>query len=436
MNSNIGDLGFSLILFIILSGISVWIISNTRSQIETVKHQIKLFIVSITVRYVSAILFYVLGLSALVGDEDSSGYYIGLYYYGLWKLKGYDVFDLPSIWMTSFSLRHQGYYFLAGTYYFLTDYDGRMGLAVINCLFGALTAVLSYRIARILYSNWTAVRVGWAICFIPSMIIWSCQTLKEPVVIFLETLALYACVKLRQGKFSIKYIIVCVVIALVIYPFRFYASLVTGVAIMVTLILPSFSNRRGSSIVPGLIVIALVLSLASSSGMLARSEAEISAMDIERIQQFRANVALEGSGVENTFDMTTTTGFALATIVGGLHLALAPFPWQIRFSPRILLTLPEMLYWWWIFFAGLIPGLIYIAKTRLFDFLPMMIFIAALGFLYSMMFGNIGLIFRQRAQLMPWLLIFCMIGLEIKAVKKYLKKQSSSHLQHSQGIRV
>jgi hypothetical protein len=37
------------------------------------------------------------------------------------------------------------------------------------------------------------------------------------------------------------------------------------------------------------------------------------------------------------------------------------------------------------------------------------------------MFGNVGLIFRQRAQLLPWLLIIAVVGLERRALRKTLK---------------
>jgi hypothetical protein len=35
-----------------------------------------------------------------------------------------------------------------------------------------------------------------------------------------------------------------------------------------------------------------------------------------------------------------------------------------------------------------------------------------------MMFGNIGLIYRQRAQLLPWLLILAAVGLERRVVSR------------------
>jgi hypothetical protein len=114
---------------------------------------------------------------------------------------------------------------------------------------------------------------------------------------------------------------------------------------------------------------------------------------------------------------------AMALGVGGAHLLLAPFPWQLgRASLRMLLTTPELVIWWWIVFVGLIPGLWHVCKSRLSDAQPMLFFILGLGMLYSMMFGNVGLVFRQRAQLLPWLLIIAVFGMEQRAIRKLLKR--------------
>jgi hypothetical protein len=87
-----------------------------------------------------------------------------------------------------------------------------------------------------------------------------------------------------------------------------------------------------------------------------------------------------------------------------------------------LLTTPELVVWWWLVFMGLIPGLWHVCKTRLADAQPMLFFIVGLGLLYSMMFGNVGLIFRQRAQLLPWLLIIAIAGLEQRAIRNLLRR--------------
>jgi 4-amino-4-deoxy-L-arabinose transferase-like glycosyltransferase len=286
--------------------------------------------------------------------------------------------------------------------------------------------VLVYRIAISLFSRWTAVRAGWAACFFPSLIIWSAQTLKEPVIIFLEALALYACVNLKLSGFSLKYFLICVAAIVLLPPFRFYTAYLAAAVAVMSLVIPWLGKGK-SSFKSALAVSALVALLVISSGYMARNEAVIERFtQVKEIASFKSNVARGyGSGVENNYDLNSASGLAMSLVVGGAHMLLAPFPWQLGGgSLRMLLTAPELVVWWWLVFVGLVPGLWHVCKTRFSDVQPMLFFIAGLGLLYSMMFGNVGLIFRQRAQLLPFLLIIAVVGLEQRALQKWIKRRA------------
>src|SRR2546427_340087 len=81
---------------------------------------------------------------------------------------------------------------LLGLYFYVTRLDGELSAAALSCFSGALTAVMAYRLARLVFSEAVAVRTGWLICFFPSMIVWSIQTIKEPIVILCELMGIYA----------------------------------------------------------------------------------------------------------------------------------------------------------------------------------------------------------------------------------------------------
>lgn len=418
------DLWFALLLIPLLAIGGYALISLTDTHAETRAHQKKLFLIAFAIRVLGALAIYEIGLANIVGDEDSSGFFMGRMYAGIWEAQGKTLLDLPALWVPAFEEHHRGYYYLVGTLYFLTGVIGRMSPAILNSFFGALTVVFAYRIARSLFSNWSAVRVGWLVCFFPSMIIWSCQTLKEPVVILLETVALYSCLRLKQAGFDLKYILLCGVSIMLLYPFRFYASLVAAVAVFLSMALPEIGRRTASVKIAGFLIVLLVLPIAYSSGVIARSESQLEQFDLQRIQQFRTDIARgSGSGVENTYDLQTPGGFTVGTLVGAAHLLLAPFPWQIRGSLRAIFTIPELLVWWWLVWVGLIPGINHVLRHRLIEAMPALVFIAGLGLLYSMMFGNVGLIFRQRAQLLPWLLVFVVAGLELRQIRRTLQKR-------------
>jgi hypothetical protein len=112
-------------------------------------------------------------------------------------------------------------------------------------------------------------------------------------------------------------------------------------------------------------------------------------------------------------DVGTVRGFASALAVGGVHLLLAPLPWQTGGGGlRVYLTFPEMVAWWCLLPVAVVPGLVRPIRWRFDDVLPILIFVVGLGTAYSLLFSNIGLIFRQRSQLLPWFFVFAGVGID------------------------
>lgn len=417
------DLIFAIVLLLVFAALGSFLITLTRTHYQTRVTQIKIFLAALVVRFAASVAIYEFGLVRVLGDEDGSGWYSGVILMKTWVQKHVGLVELPAVLFEAFEEHHRGYGYLLGLLFYITDSPARLPAAALNCFCGALIVVFAYRIANSLFSPWVATRVGWLACLFPSLIIWSAQTVKEPVIILLESIALYTCVRLKQSGFSTRYVVLCGAAMLLLLPFRFYAAYLTAITAMVSLAVPQLGKRK-FSIFSALAVAVIVIPLAISSGILAKSEVQIEQFNVQRIQQFRVNVATGGSGYKSQYDMSTPSGFVLGTGVGAAHLLLAPFPWQLGgASLRMLLSLPEMLAWWWLFFFGFAPGVRHIVRTRLSDVLPLLIFICGLGLLYSMMFGNVGLIFRQRAQLLPWLLIFAVVGLQMRAARKLLKQQ-------------
>lgn len=408
------------ITFTLLLGIAgFFILLAGQRHRPTLHFQTRLFLVALVLRFALSIAIYQFGLVRYVGDEDASGWGLGADLSREWATRGASLFDLPFRMAEGFGQHHRGYYYLLGGFFFVTDSPFRLVAAALNCFFGALTVVFAYRVARTLFTDWVAARVGWWTCLFPSMLIWSAMTVKEPVVILLETAALYGCVRLREIGVSPRHLLLCAACIVLLIPFRFYAAYLVGLAVVLSLVAGDLfrPQRAFSAVLLGALVIPLLLGTAR----LATRERKY---DLDYVQSFRKNVATGGarvgaqSGVQTDYDMRTPVGFGLGTAVGAAHLLLAPFPWQLRGSVRMLATAPELLYWWWLVFAGVIPGLLYAVKRRLPDVVSTLVFLAGFGLLYSMMFGNVGLIFRQRAQLLPWLLIFAAVGLEQRMLRR------------------
>lgn len=413
------DLFSGLLLFILLSVAGGLALSATRNHRQALGFQVRIFLYAFAVRFALSIVIYEFGLVNILGDEDASGWLAGVGFQQTWMRQKVDLLDLPSVLLGAYDGHHRGYGYMLGALFYLWGAPARMPAAVLNCFFGALTCVFAYRTASTLFSSWVAIRVGWLTCLFPSLVIWSAQTVKEPIVILLETIALYCCTHLKLFGFSLRHALLCGLTILLVVPFRFYAAYVAGAAVLLALILPQISRGK-VTFSSALAVSVLVIPILVTSGILVRHEVEFERFNLQYIESFRRNVAVgTGSGVETSYDLQTPTGFGMATVVGGAHLLLAPFPWQLTSgSLRKMLATPELFVWWWLFFFGVLPGLWHSLRSRFSDIQPLLFFSFGLGLLYSVMFGNVGLAYRQRAQLLPWLLIFAVVGLEQRVLRR------------------
>jgi Ca2+/Na+ antiporter len=94
--------------------------------------------------------------------------------------------------------------------------------------------------------------------------------------------------------------------------------------------------------------------------------------------------------------------------LGLTYLLLAPFPWQLT-SLRQAITLPEMIVWW-ASIPLLVLGTWFTIKHRLREIAPILIFTSLLTLTYSIMQGNVGTAYRQRAQLLVFYFVFVAVG--------------------------
>src|SRR5438477_6841924 len=312
---------------------------------DTVRPQIALFLVSLGTRFAFSTWVYQFGLVKILHDEDSGGWVLGIPLQRLWSQQRLSLIDLPYALLGAFQGEHYGYRYMLGALFYLINSPTRMVAAVLNCFFGALTVVFAYRIARTLFSEWVAIRVGWWTCLLPSLIVWSAQTVKEPVVIFLETLALYACVNLKRSGFSARHIVLCALTTILVIPFRFYVAYISAGAIIFSLLLPHLTRRK-MSIGSALVVVLLLVPPLLLSGVLIRHETRFDKFDAKFISTYRHGLAVgAGSGVETNYDVGTNQGLAMATVTGGAYLLMAPFPWDLGGSTRKILTTPEVFVW-------------------------------------------------------------------------------------------
>jgi hypothetical protein len=301
---------------------------------------------------------------------------------------------------------------------------GRNMLAIqlVNCVFGAATAVLIFLCAHRIFNNLRVARfASIAVAFYPSLVLWSSQGLKDGPIVFFLALAILATLRLGE-QLSAKYIaaLICSLIALL--SLRFYVFYMICIAVvgafvvgMQSVTAKSFARQFVAMLLLGL---ALTYFGATRSANIQLERYG----SLEKVAISRASAASSaGSGFMRDVDVSSSTG-ALSTVpMGMIYLLFAPFPWQMA-SLRQSITLPEMIVWWCAV-PLLVLGLWFSMRYRLRMISPMLIFTAMLSLAYSVFQGNVGTAYRQRAQLLVFYFIFAAVGLVLVLEKREEKKR-------------
>jgi 4-amino-4-deoxy-L-arabinose transferase-like glycosyltransferase len=298
-------------------------------------------------------------------------------------------------------------YYVAGLYALI----GRNMLAtqLINAVLGAATAPLLFLATRLVFddiriSRWTALGAA----FMPSLILWSAQGLKDGPIMFLLALSILATLKLTR-RFTVSTLLILIGALLGIMAFRFYVFYMLVAAIGGTLIIGTQTLTAES--LGRQVVLLIVLGVAMSFfGAWMGSRAHIERYSsLQVLQTNRLDAATSAKSGFGKDENVSTAGGAVAAIPQGLvYLLLAPFPWQLG-SFRQAITMPEMIAWW-LSFPMFILGTLYSIKHRLRKALPILLFTVMLTLAYSVFQGNIGNAYRQRAQLLIFYFIFTAAG--------------------------
>ncbi len=408
-----------LITAVLMVVIGMLAIGWTTHHADTVIAQRKMFLQALSLRYFAGLAMYAFNInSVVIGMGDDAGAWHGLRYQAFLDDPENGLFALPTYLVNSFVGINRGYGPWIGLFFYLTRLTGLFTVVSISAFAGAMTVIVVYRLGRTLFSETVATRAAYLVMCFPSLVLWSSLPLKEPIVILLEVSAIYACMRLRHDGLTPRHLVLCVGSLLLLLSMRFYVFYLLGAVVLASLLLFR-SGARALSPAQGLAIsLALLGPIYLISGSLkAHMDFFEKRANLESAEKFRTDVSKAStveatrSGIELDYDLNTSQGFVMQALVGSAHLLLAPFPWQLRIgSLRMFLTTPELLFWWYIFFRWVVPGLGILFRQRLNDLIPIFLFMLLLGGVYSMTCGNIGIIYRQRAQFLPYFLIFGAYG--------------------------
>jgi len=291
----------------------------------------------------------------------------------------------------------------------------------LNCLFGAWSGVLLYWIARLYLPERNARIAGWLGAYWPSLFLWSTQNLKEPMSVFLLLAAFYCLlVPARRiiwllvrllglgtvwalkvlnpfvGPLVAASVIVAAILRLRFLRVGFLAVAGLSVALLVTghveLLQPI--TRKVDRLIFGRPVIELAL---TPQRFIQAVEYLRRARMAESRTPFLEDVRFERPGHLVRF-------FPVAFAA----LLTMPMPWTVR-SLSECVGAVEMLLWYPLFIFAL-RGVVRAFKggaEQALLLVTTLIMCAAIALLE----GNVGTLFRHRANVWPLLLLFTAIGL-------------------------
>jgi len=232
--------------------------------------------------------------------------------------------------------------------------------------------------------------------------------LKDGPIILLLTLSMLATLKLGE-KFSVTYVTALVLSLFGLLTLRFYVFYIVVIAVTAAFILGRRQLTAQSFARQMIIIIVIGLGLGYFGVSRYASQQFETFASAEQLQRMRLDASQSAaSGFAQDVDVSTASG-ALSTVPLGLtYLLLAPFPWQLA-SLRQAITLPEMLVWW-SSIPLLVLGAWFTIKHRLREIAPIIIFTSLLTLTYSIVQGNVGTAYRQRAQLLIFYFVFAAVG--------------------------
>jgi hypothetical protein len=329
---------------------------------------------------------------------------------------------LPPMFMADDAVRSRiGYYnFVTLQYYLLSP--SFMIPRLLNCLAGALIVFYAYRLATLVFGRLEGrVAAVWTTLF-PSLILWSTVNLRDIWLALSVLVIVYHSMELRE-RFNLTSIATIIAHLIWIQYNRSYL-----VMIMIGGIIGVFAfartKRLGRDFLVGGLLVALFMTLHYGFG-LGRDGFEwldLGKVSIQREKLARANVGESGYlgslSLQNPTVLVTFFPLLLA------YFLFSPFPWQMT-AFRRLITLPEMVFWYW-----LIPFVWIAARTavreRISQHLALLLPVLVITVAFALPAANVGLAYRYRAQVIGLLLPFAAAGYVSRRVPSLARQTAAA----------
>lgn len=390
----------------------------------------KLFLLAFITRIIGAtVLYHVVFLSNRTGllfdswSYSENGYRI----LNLWLggLRDFDaIVEQMGIMTTSGNLGN--YDFWNAIVYFFT---GKSPLCVvfINCLLGSFTVIIIYYITRFICDKKIAKLASILVAFWPSTFFWSIQNLKDPMILFLATLLIWAVLHIKV-RFRLSFLIILILSTILLKQMRFFLFALFYVVILpLSLLFPVWKRRKLEITVLALLLAVGAFFYIDSMKIIFMDNllgAEQNQSFLSWAYKMRTYRTLDASSAFLTnidFSDPLKMGFFMPAAL--LVIWFAPFPWQVGSALQII-ALPEMLIYYMLI-PSMIFGIKFVVRNKLSKGGLIIAYIIVITFVLAFIEGNVGTLFRHRSMMLPFYLIFIAIGLNRHEFKVTYRENKS-----------
>jgi hypothetical protein len=328
------------------------------------------------------------------------------------------------------NMEGKGYFFLVAALYLPF---GKFVLfpKLLNAWIGSLAVLELFRLTRLISgSDTAALRAAKFMAYFPSMILWSSQMIRDVWVQWLLIRLAREVVELK-GRIIVSRIFSIVALIWLLTQFRAYLLYAAVGPFVLSFMVGRVKDIGRNYLLGAGFAIALTFVGGKSIG------GKIQSFDLVELQRLRSwtsseNVAASGFGAEA--DVSTVEGLVNFLPVGLAYFFFAPFPWQIG-SVSKTLAIPETLYFYTLV-PGIFAGIAFLVRKRLADSVGLLLMTVTVTFGYAVGQGNVGTLYRHKAQVMSFYYAFAAIGIENRRRRASPVRSSAPPLPTRVRLRV
>lgn len=356
------------------------------------------------VRVVVALVLEFTGFSSRLAPDEvtygGAGWRTALY----WM----DEVSLPDWRM--FSKQPLGYFYINAFFYYVFGHTD-VPLKLVNAMLGALTGRYVYLIARDLFGPAVARQSATFAAFFPSLVLWSAVNIRDVWVIFLILFVSWHSLRIVKGRSVVALASVAVGVYAITF-FRDYLFFVVALPPVVAFLIGTRGNLGRNFVFAMITAVGVLYMVERGAGAGA-----VPHMSLESLSQARQDMAQgAGSAFQQDVDISTPGGALLFLPVGIAYFLFSPFPWQMT-SLLKLFSLPEMLLMYYLT-PSIVRGIAHSVRHRFRESLQILLLMTLLTVSYALGEGNVGTLYRHRAQAILFYLMFAAVGLELKRAPK------------------